>query len=85
LRCRRIESPDRAIGDFKAYVSRALNVCEGIRRRWARGGNSRLLLTDHAIQSAIRYVIDFQGEPMAVYVAGVSTEGEITPALTGGA
>jgi len=57
-----------AIRDFKAYASRALNV-EGVRRRWARGGNARLLRDSRAVRSAIRYVVDCQGPPMAAYTA----------------
>ena len=37
------------------------------RRRWARHGSTRYLFTGDAIVSAIRYVIDGQGEPMALY------------------
>jgi len=31
-----IDCPNRAIADFKAYASRALNRIEGYRKRWAR-------------------------------------------------
>lgn len=57
-----------AIRDFKAYASRALNR-EGVRRRWARGGNVRLLPNPSAVRAAVHYVVDGQGPPMAVYVA----------------
>jgi REP element-mobilizing transposase RayT len=57
-----------AIRDFKAYSSRALNR-EGMRRRWARGGNARLLRDTMAVKAAVRYVVDCQGPPMALYVA----------------
>ena len=57
-----------AIRDFKAYSSRALNRAGG-RRRWARGGNARLLRDSRAVRAAVRYVVDGQGLPMAVYVA----------------
>lgn len=60
--------PNRVIADFKAYASRALNRAEGFRRRWAREGSTRRLPTPAAIRSAIRYVVEGQGEPMAVYV-----------------
>ena len=57
-----------AIRDFKAYASRTLNG-EGVRRRWARGGNARLLRDSRALRAAVRYVVDCQGPPMAAYVA----------------
>jgi len=57
-----------AIRDFKSYASRALNR-EGARRRWARGGNARLLRDSQAVRAAIRYVVEGQGQPMAVHMA----------------
>ena len=57
-----------AIRDFKAYSSRALNE-RGARRRWARGGNARLLRDARTVRAAVRYVVEGQGAPMAVYVA----------------
>jgi REP element-mobilizing transposase RayT len=57
-----------AIRDFKAYASRALNRT-GVRRRWARGGNVRLLADSRAVRAAVRYVADGQGPRMAVYIA----------------
>jgi REP element-mobilizing transposase RayT len=57
-----------AIRDFKAYASRALNS-EGVRRRWARGGNASLLRDSRAVRAAARYVVDCQGPPMAAYIA----------------
>jgi REP element-mobilizing transposase RayT len=61
--------PNPAIADFKAYSSRVLNRTEGERKRWARAGSARRLVNVPAIQAAMRYVADKQGEPMAVYVA----------------
>jgi REP element-mobilizing transposase RayT len=63
-----IDEPNRAIADFKAYASRALNRNEPPRKRWAREGSTRRLGTPASIQAAVRYVADKQGEPMAVYV-----------------
>lgn len=57
-----------AIRDFKAYTSRALNRA-GWRRRWARGGNFARLQDSGAVRAVVRYVVDAQGSPMAVYVA----------------
>jgi len=63
-----VQFPNRAIADFKAYASRALNRTEGDRTRWAREGSTRALLSSEAIHAAVRYVADGQGEAMAVYV-----------------
>jgi REP element-mobilizing transposase RayT len=57
-----------AMRDFKAYASRSLNG-EGVCRRWARGGSARMLRDSGAVRAAVRYVIDCQGPPMAMYVA----------------
>ena len=65
-----IAQPNRVVADFKAYASRTLNRAEGYRKRWAREGSTRSLRTNAAIQAAVRYVADGQGEPMAVYVWG---------------
>ena len=57
-----------AIRDFKAYASRELNR-EGVRRRWARGGNARPLRDRKAVLASVQYVADRQGAPMALYMA----------------
>lgn len=54
-----------AIRDFKAHSSRALNE-GGARRRWARGGNARMLRDARAVRAAVRYVVEGQGPMMAV-------------------
>ena len=64
-----LTQPNRAIADLKAYASRALNRADGHRKRWAGQGSSRRLPTTEAIQAAVRYVADHQGEPIALYVA----------------
>ena len=79
-----VAEPNRASGDFKAYASRELNVVEGYRRRWAREGSTRRLSTPAAIQAAVRYVADGQGEPMAVYVWHRGLEGAASPPLRAG-
>ena len=62
--------PGRAITDFKSYSSRALSR-QGFEapdcKRWSRGGSTRALATPDAIWRAITYVVDQQGEPMALY------------------
>ena len=64
----RIVDVSGAIGDFKAYASRALNR-EGVRRRWARGGDARVLRDATAVRAAVGYVVEEQGAAMAAYVA----------------
>jgi hypothetical protein len=63
-----IAETSAALRDFKAYASRALNR-DGVRRRWARGGNVRLLRDARAVRETVHYVVERQGTPMAVYVA----------------
>ncbi len=60
--------PNRAIADLKAYASRALNKAEGYRKRWAREGSTRHLANSASVRAAVRYVVDGQGEAMAVYL-----------------
>ena len=64
--------PEQVMADFKRYASRALNRSgvEGAgRRRWTRGGSTKRLFDREARERAIRYVLESQGEPMAVYIA----------------
>jgi REP element-mobilizing transposase RayT len=66
--------PERVMNDLKSYASRGLN-CLGRdgpdRSRWARHGSTRWLWNDRNVQEAIRYVVEEQGEPMAVFIADV--------------
>ena len=61
--------PGDALRDFKAYASRAMNRAHGARKHWSRGGSTRRLLTPEAINAAIRYVAEHQGNEMALFVA----------------
>ena len=63
--------PEKIMNDLKSYASRALNFVETdkMRRRWAHHGSTQWLWTDQDAREAIRYVIDEQGEPMALFVA----------------
>ena len=64
-------SPERVMNAFKSYCSRALKGlgCDGPdRKRWARHGSTRWLWKDEDVRVAIRYVVEQQGEPMAVFV-----------------
>jgi hypothetical protein len=62
------------MNDFKSYASRGLNRLAGNesdRRRWAHHGSTRRLWKDQDVREAIRYVVEEQGEPMAVFLAKV--------------
>jgi REP element-mobilizing transposase RayT len=66
--------PEKVMSVFKAYASRALNRLDGKepgRRRWARHGSTRWLWRDQDVREAIRYVVEQQGEPMAVFLGDV--------------
>ena len=66
------EKPEKAMNAFKSYASRRLNriSAEGPgRKRWARHGSTHWLFTREDVVAAIRYVVDGQGEAMAVFVA----------------
>ena len=63
-------APERVIGDFKAYATRALRTAgvAGARQRlWTALGSTRYLWDWEAVERAMRYVVDEQGEPMAVF------------------
>jgi REP element-mobilizing transposase RayT len=64
------EKPDKVMNAFKAYASRRLNQCaldEPDCRRWTRHGSTRYLWDREQVEAAVGYVIDGQGEPMALY------------------
>jgi REP element-mobilizing transposase RayT len=64
--------PERVINDVKSYASRCLNqmgLDEPARKRWARHGSTRWLWKPAHVSAAIRYVIDEQGDAMAVFEA----------------
>jgi REP element-mobilizing transposase RayT len=66
--------PERVMNDFKSYSSRRLKrlgVDGPDRKRWARHGSTRWLWKDQDVQEAIRYVVEEQGDPMALFVADV--------------
>ena len=65
-------TPERMMNDFKSYASRCLNRLnpeEGDRKRWARHGSTRWLWKREQISAALQYVVDEQGEPMALFEA----------------
>ena len=62
--------PERIMNDIKAYASRCLNqtgLDEAGRKPWARHGSTRWLWKPEHVSAAIRYVVDEQGDPMAVF------------------
>jgi REP element-mobilizing transposase RayT len=65
-------APERVMNDLKAYASRHLNALgldAANQKRWARHGSTRWLRDQKNIEAAIRYVIEGQGDPMALYVS----------------
>jgi REP element-mobilizing transposase RayT len=64
--------PEKLMNEFKSYASRELNRLgrDGPdRRRWARDRSTRWLWEDGVVQEALRYVVEEQGEPMALFIA----------------
>ena len=64
--------PERIMNEFKSYASRELNQSTSERpdrKRWARHGSTRWLCKDEDVRHALHYVVDEQGEPMALFVA----------------
>jgi REP element-mobilizing transposase RayT len=64
--------PEKIMNAFKSYASRNLNslgLDEPHRKRWARHASTRWLWKDEDVQEAVRYVVEGQGEAMAVFVA----------------
>jgi REP element-mobilizing transposase RayT len=61
-------SPEKVMADFKAWASRRLREAFGEsadRDRWTQHGSTRYLNSEAAVDSAIAYVVDEQGEAMA--------------------
>ncbi len=59
---------DKVMNDFKAYATRALNnLGERRAKSWARHGSVKRLVSREKVVAAIRYVINGQGKPMAVW------------------
>jgi len=64
--------PERIMNDLKSYASRCLNqqgLDDATRKRWARHGSTKWLWKPENVSAAIRYVVDEQGPPMAVFEA----------------
>jgi len=63
--------PSRIFHLWKAYATRSLrSACLAAPDRimWTHGGNALRLASPEALQAAIRYVIEEQGEPMELYL-----------------
>jgi REP element-mobilizing transposase RayT len=66
--------PERVMNDLKSFASRRLNELgfdTADRRRWARHGSTRWLWKREDVLAAVTYVVDKQGEKMAVYQANL--------------
>ena len=64
--------PERIMNEFKSYASRELNRLDRDgpdRKRRARHGSTRWLWKDEDLQQALQYVVDEQGEPLALFIA----------------
>jgi REP element-mobilizing transposase RayT len=64
--------PERVMNDLKSFASRRLNDLgfeATDRKRWARHGSTRWLWKREDVLAALKYVLDKQGERMAVYEA----------------
>lgn len=62
------ESPSKVMGDVKAYASRVLNRLDRQKtRRWTRHGSTQYLWKSGEVYAAVQYVVNGQGDPMAVW------------------
>jgi REP element-mobilizing transposase RayT len=68
-------TPEKLMNAFKAYATRRLEGLAGEEqrnRRWARHGSTRWLWKDEDVREAIHYVVEGQGETMAVFISDES-------------
>jgi REP element-mobilizing transposase RayT len=64
------QKPERVMADFKAYASRRLaeRLDESpTRKRWTQHGSTRYVWSEAQLAEKVEYVVNGQGEPMAVY------------------
>lgn len=62
--------PERVLTDLTSYASRHLNelaLDAPGRKRWTRHGSTRWLWSPKHISATMEYVVNEQGEPMAVF------------------
>jgi hypothetical protein len=67
-------SAGRILNDWKAYATRSLRssgLADLDRMIWTTGGNTRQVLSPESLRSAIRYVLDEQGQAMEMYSADI--------------
>jgi hypothetical protein len=58
------------MSDFKAYASRRLKERLGEPadcKRWTQHGSTRYLWTQEQVEAKVDYVVNGQGEPLAVF------------------
>jgi hypothetical protein len=63
-------SPEKVMSDLKAWASRRLREAFGEdadRDRWTQHGSTRYLNDTKSVEAAVAYVVDEQGNRMAVY------------------
>ena len=66
------ENPEFIMTQLKSAASRRLNDLgfeDRSRKRWARHGSTQALFDGEAVQNAIRYVIEGQGESMSTFLS----------------
>jgi REP element-mobilizing transposase RayT len=63
--------PERVLNDFKAYASRRLNRMRLHEPDRARHGSTRFLWESQHVLAAIQYVVEEQGDAMAVFESPV--------------
>jgi hypothetical protein len=64
------DAPEFVMTQLKSAASRRLNELgfdDKTRKRWARHGSTRTLFSADAVQQALSYVIDGQGDLMSTY------------------
>ena len=60
-------TPERVLNDFKAYATRGLRETGLVpedRRVWSRHGSTKSIRDRDAVERAIRYVVEGQGDPL---------------------
>ena len=80
------DSPEKVMNDFKAWMSRRLREAfneSADRDRWTQHGSTRWLNTISQLEAAWNYIVDGQGEPMAVYDARTQSPSLTLPAHEG--
>jgi REP element-mobilizing transposase RayT len=64
--------PEKVMNELKSYASRELNCLDRDGpdpKRWARHGSTRWLWSDQDVKKALQYVVEEQGDAMALFIA----------------